>query len=82
MTAITKESLADRIIRLENAKALLGGLSMQEEYQLDAYRLLLERLPLEPVGYLMRTKYGAVVYSMSPTVPDMEMIGPCYGERT
>ena len=40
-TKVTKESLAENIGRLES----YGDLSINEEYQLKAYRLLLELLP-------------------------------------
>lgn len=44
MTAkVTKESLAENICRLES----YGDLSLNEEYQLKAYRLLLELMPPE-----------------------------------
>lgn len=42
-TKVTKESLAENIGRLES----YGDLSINEEYQLKAYRLLLERLEVE-----------------------------------
>ncbi|EJB2979385.1 hypothetical protein MT554_004288 [Salmonella enterica] len=40
-TKVTKESLAENIGRLES----YGDLSLNEEYQLKAYRLLLELMP-------------------------------------
>ncbi|ENP2748034.1 hypothetical protein ACDF60_004528 [Salmonella enterica] len=42
-TEITKESLAENIGRLES----YGDLSLNEEYQLKAYRLLLERFKID-----------------------------------
>jgi len=42
-TKVTKESLAENIGRLES----YGDLSLSEEYQLKAYRMLLERLEKE-----------------------------------
>lgn len=42
-TKVTKESLAENIGRLES----YGDLSINEEYQLKAYRMLLERLEKE-----------------------------------
>ena len=42
-TKVTKESLAENIGRLES----YGDLSLNEEYQLKAYRMLLERLEKE-----------------------------------
>lgn len=44
-TKVTKESLEGRIRYLESVSKL--GLSLSEEYQLEAYRMLLERLTLE-----------------------------------
>ena len=44
-TKVTKESLAENIGRLES----YGDLSLNEEYQLEAYRLLLEKLNSEQV---------------------------------
>jgi hypothetical protein len=39
MTTVTKESLAERIAELE-----AGPRSIKEDYQLEAYRMLLSRL--------------------------------------
>lgn len=41
MVRVTKESLAENISRLES----YGDLSINEEYQLKAYRLLIDMLP-------------------------------------
>lgn len=40
-TKVTKESLAENIGRLES----YGDLSLNEEYQLSAYRMLIELMP-------------------------------------
>ncbi|EEA6574696.1 hypothetical protein GO103_004385 [Salmonella enterica] len=40
-TKVTKESLAENISRLES----YGDLSLNEEYQLKAYRLLIDLIP-------------------------------------
>ena len=40
-TKVTKESLAENIGRLES----YGDLSLNEEYQLKAYRMLIELMP-------------------------------------
>lgn len=42
-TKVTRESLAENIGRLES----YGDLSLNEEYQLKAYRMLSERLEME-----------------------------------
>lgn len=47
MSKVTKESLAEKIKYLESVSKL--GLSMNEEYQLNAYRLLIDLLEYEPV---------------------------------
>lgn len=47
-TKVTKESLAENIGRLES----YGDLSLNEEYQLKAYRLLLKALAAEPVVFM------------------------------
>lgn len=41
---VTKESLTERIMRLENQRRVFG-LAINEEYQLEAYRMLLELMP-------------------------------------
>lgn len=46
-TKVTKESLAENIGRLES----YGDLSLNEEYQLKAYRLLIDLLPFEPCNH-------------------------------
>lgn len=51
-TKITKESLAENIGRLES----YGDLSINEEYQLKAYRLLIDLLPDECVH---RWRFGS-----------------------
>lgn len=43
-TKVTKESLAERIQHLEDLGSMI---SLNEEYQLDAYRMLLDRLEVE-----------------------------------
>lgn len=45
MSKVTKESLAEKIKYLESVSKL--GLSINEEYQLKAYRLLIDLLPAE-----------------------------------
>lgn len=47
-TKVTKESLADNIGRLES----YGDLSINEEYQLKAYRLLMRALENEPTVFM------------------------------
>ncbi len=47
-TKVTKESLAENIGRLES----YGDLSLNEEYQLKAYRLLMCALENEPVVFM------------------------------
>lgn len=47
-TKVTKESLAENIGRLES----YGDLSINEEYQLKAYRLLMRALENEPTVFI------------------------------
>ena len=52
-TKVTKESLAENIVRLES----YGDLSINEEYQLKAYRLLLDYLRTEEHEQQMREEF-------------------------
>ncbi|WWQ02240.1 hypothetical protein [Pseudomonas phage vB_PsS_LDT325] len=45
MNRVCKETLRQRIMYLESVSKL--GLSMSEEFQLEAYKMLLERLEKE-----------------------------------
>lgn len=54
MTKVTKESLAENIGRLES----YGDLSLNEEYQLKAYRLLLDFLRNEDYLNDLREEYN------------------------
>jgi len=58
-TKVTKESLAENIGRLES----YGDLSLNEEYQLKAYRLLIELMPDDKHkhNWLDVTLFGLVV---------------------
>lgn len=47
-TKVTKESLSENIGRLES----YGDLSLNEEYQLKAYKMLLKGLDAEPVVFM------------------------------
>ncbi|MGL5904232.1 MAG: hypothetical protein ACRCZO_16235 [Cetobacterium sp.] len=47
MTTVTKESLAERIQHLEDLGSMI---SLNEEYQLAAYRMLVDLLPLVEYG--------------------------------
>lgn len=53
-TKVTKESLAENIGRLES----YGDLSLNEEYQLKAYRLLLDFLRNEDYLNDLREEYN------------------------
>lgn len=55
MTAkVTKESLAENIVRLES----YGDLSLNEEYQLKAYRMLLDFMRHEDYLNDLREEYN------------------------
>lgn len=49
-TKVTKESLAEKIKYLESVSKL--GLSLNEEYQLNAYRLLLEYMDNAELAFM------------------------------
>ena len=53
MSKVTKESLAENIGRLES----YGDLSINEEYQLKAYRLLLSCMRSEEAEKQMREEF-------------------------
>lgn len=77
MVRVTKESLAENIGRLES----YGDLSINEEYQLKAYRVLEELIDLHIVGYLFITTKGEVAFSISSAdIPGLTLVGPVYGE--
>ncbi|HGP0980298.1 TPA: hypothetical protein ACLFZF_002273 [Klebsiella aerogenes] len=50
MTQVTKESLSARIAELES-----GTRSIKEDYQLEAYRMLLNVINARPAAYLNAT---------------------------
>lgn len=47
-TKVTKESLAEKIMALEGYKQKDGFLSLKEEYQLEAFKMLFDYLDSEP----------------------------------
>ena len=53
MVRVTKESLAENIARLES----YGDLSINEEYQIKAYRLLLDYMRTEEHEQQMRGEF-------------------------
>lgn len=55
-TKVTKESLAEKIKYLESVSKL--GLSLNEEYQLKAYRLLLDFMRHEDYLNDLREEYN------------------------
>lgn len=57
-TKVTKESLAENIGRLES----YGDLSLNEEYQFKAYRLLIDLMPDCEHDINWRFEDGAPVY--------------------
>lgn len=48
MSKVTKQSLAERVKYLESVRKL--GLSLSEEYQLEAYRMLIDLLGEKTTG--------------------------------
>lgn len=56
MVNVTKESLAQRIERLEELKSA-GVMSLQAEYNLEAYRMLLDCLRYEDADRQMQDEF-------------------------
>lgn len=54
MRRVTKENLIAQIDRLRKIKDEQGQLSMNGEYTLQAYEMLLAKMDAEPVGYFGR----------------------------
>lgn len=52
MSKVTIESLATQIDRLYRIKEEQGLLSLDAEYRLEAYKMLLDMLNEEPIGWL------------------------------
>ena len=76
-TKVTKESLAENIGRLES----YGDLSINEEYQLKAYRKLEGFIDMQIVGYLFLAQDGSIAFSVSSADAEgLTLIGPVYGE--
>lgn len=55
MTTVTKENLVAQIDRLRKIKDEQGQLSMNGEYTLQAYKMLLEHLEKEPIAWVNDT---------------------------
>ncbi|MDU9141276.1 hypothetical protein RW675_12020 [Klebsiella aerogenes] len=66
MTQVTKESLSARIAELES-----GARSIKEDYQLEAYRVLLHLMSKEPAAWRYRyVKKGVTEHDGSQWVGD------------
>lgn len=52
MRRVTKENLITQIDRLYKIKDEQGQLSMNDEYNLQVYKMLLEHLEKEPIAWL------------------------------
>ena len=77
-TKVTKESLATKIKRLEsrgNAEYALG-LTLNEEYQLAAYRLLYAVWTQEPDAYV--TYKGYLLHAADPKVANHSQPEPLF----
>lgn len=59
MNKVTKESLAERITDLEKYYLKDGFLSLKEEYQLEAYRMLHDFLDAEPDEWTNNFKWDS-----------------------
>lgn len=75
MTRVTKESLAENIARLES----YGDLSINEDYQLRAYRLLYAVWTQEPDAYV--TYKGHLLHAADPKVAQHSQPEPLYGNE-
>lgn len=71
MTHVTKESLSARIAELES-----GTRSIKEDYQLEAYRMLLKVMEDEPVAYI--TYKGYLLHASDPKVLEHSEPTPLY----
>lgn len=74
MTRVTKESLAEKIKYLESVRKL--GLSINEEYQLNAYRLLYAVWTQEPDAYV--TYKGYLLHAADPKVANHSQPEPLF----
>ena len=72
MVRVTKESLAENIGRLES----YGDLSINEEYQLKAYRLLYSVWTQEPDAYV--TYKGYLLHAADPKVANHSQPEPLF----
>lgn len=72
MSEVTKESLAENIGRLES----YGDLSINEEYQLKAYRLLYAVWAQEPDAYV--TYKGYLLHAADPKVANHSQPEPLF----
>lgn len=59
MTQVTKESLVKRIAELERYYLKDGFLSLKEEYQLEAFRMLFDYLDSEPDEWANNFKWDS-----------------------
>ena len=64
MKSVNKETLTERIESLQLAQECVG-LSMNEEYMLIAYRMLLSTMDSEPVAYIFKHPAGRLFWSLT-----------------
>lgn len=67
MAKVTRESLSKRISRLE-CDAITEGISLNEEYQLEAYKMLLDVMSHEVVGYTSQRAIEYEIWNSGSTV--------------
>ena len=67
MAKVTRESLSKRISRLE-CDCITEGLSLNEEYQLEAYKMLLDVMSHEVVGYTSQRAIEYEIWNSGSTV--------------
>ena len=67
MTKVTRGSLSHRISRLER-DCITEGISLNEEYQLEAYKMLLDVISREVVGYTSQRSIDYEIWNSGSTV--------------
>lgn len=65
MRRVTKENLIAQIDRLYKIKDEQGQLSMNGEYTLQAYEMLLATMEVEPVAYIFKHPAGRLFWTLT-----------------
>lgn len=75
MTTVTKENLIAQIDRLYKIKDEQGQLSMNGEYTLQAYKMLLATMEAEPVAWTSEEAIVDVYWDESSIMGPKHMVG-------